>query len=426
MSAPAPGDPNEPADALQREVDSISPDDPDAAVLLADLLISRALSAGASDIHIHPLAQGALARFRIDGRIQPSTRIPPSLAGPVVTRLKVMAHLVVFQRSLPQDGRIEWNPDGEAPGSEAAAGMTLRVAFLPTLHGEDVVIRLPESDPHVLSLDALGMEPAALDRVRRLLDLEQGTLLLTGPGGCGKTTTLYAMLRAIHTRRGHSTHILTLEDPVEQDLEFAGQVPIRPDQGLHWAAGLRSVLRHDPNVILIGEIRDRETAEIAVQAGLTGHLVLSTVHSGRAVGVLVRLLHMNIEPFLVASSVTGTLAQRLVPRLCKACRTEVEPSPELSRQLGLGDSAVLWTAPGCSQCGGTGIRGRVALFELLVLDAPLREAVMNRSPESTLQRLAFPRGDRLLADAVAKARDSLVSLADLERLAATVRIEYPE
>lgn len=422
--------------ALQREVGAVDPADPDAAVVLADLLITRALHYRASDIHLHPLAEGALTRFRIDGRVHLAARIPAALASPVITRLKVMAKLVVFQRALPQDGRIQWQPgSASAPekkpasatpvaGSAAAADrpITLRVAFLPTLHGEDVVVRLPESTRgEALRLDALGMDDTTLRRTRSLLDLDQGTFLLTGPGGSGKTTTIYALLRAIHEKRGHSSHILTLEDPIEQDLEFAGQVPIRPDQGLDWATALRSVLRHDPNVILIGEIRDRETAEIAVHAGLTGHLVISTVHSGRAVGVLTRLLHMDIEPFLVASSVTCAMAQRLVRRLCPACRREVRPDAELLRRLALAESGdtVFYAADGCAQCDSTGGRGRVGLFELLVLDAPFREAVMTRAPESRLQALAFPNGDPLLADATQKARAGLIGVEDLRRIAAS-------
>jgi type II secretory ATPase GspE/PulE/Tfp pilus assembly ATPase PilB-like protein len=259
-------------------------------------------------------------------------------------------------------------------------------------------------------------------QVRRILQLEQGTFLLTGPSSSGKTTTIYALLRALHEDRGEATHILTLEDPIEQALDFAGQVPIRPDQGLDWPTALRSVLRHDPNVILIGEIRDRETAEIAVQAGLTGHFVISTVHSGRAVGVLVRLVHMDVEPFLVASSVTATLAQRLVRRLCPECRVAVAPEPELQSQLGLTEEERLWTSRGCEACGSTGGQGRIGIFELLVVSPALREGVMNRRPEAALQSIGFPEGNALVADALEKARAGLIGMDELSRIAAATLV----
>ncbi len=404
-------------DAALQQID---PGDPDAAIQLADLLIGAALGAHASDIHIHPVAEGALVRFRIDGRLHVAARVPPVLAEPLVIRLKVMARLVVFQRSTPQDGRIDWSPESEPLHRKEVSGapVALRVAFLPTLHGEDVVVRLPETSRRPLTLDALGMSESTHRQVRRLLQLEQGTFLLTGPSSSGKTTTIYAILRALHRDRGEAAHILTLEDPIEQNLDFAGQVPIRPDQGLDWLTALRSVLRHDPNVILIGEIRDRETAEIAIQAGLTGHFVISTVHSGRAVGVLVRLVHMDVEPFLVASSVTATLAQRLVRRLCPECRVAVAPGPELQSQLGLNEGETLWTSRGCEACGSTGSQGRVGVFELLVVGPALREGVMNRRPEATLQSIGFPDGNALVADALEKARAGVIGMDELSRIAA--------
>jgi general secretion pathway protein E len=402
---------------LAREVAGVDPRNPDAAVILADRLIRRALDLRASDLHFHPQANALSVRIRVDGVLHPAARIPAELRELIITRLKVMAKLVVYQRQLPQDGRIHWTP--ETPGIAAPAGepVLLRVSFLPTLHGEDVVVRLPEGASAALELSSLGMAETTLRRLDRLLDLEQGVVLLTGPSGCGKTTTIYAMLRAIHQRRGNAAHTLTLEDPIEQDLAFAGQVSIRTDQGLGWTTALRSVLRQDPNVILIGEIRDRETAEIAIQAGLTGHLVISTVHSGRCVGVLVRMVQMDIEPFLVASAITATLAQRLVRRLCPACRRHTPAPREAVVHFGLAEDEVLWSAPGCPECGGTGGRGRIGIFELLVLDTAVRERVMRRASESELQAAAFGARDALLADALEKARAGLIAADTLARLA---------
>ncbi len=419
-SAPPPG-----AGLLQGEVDAMDLGHPDAAVRLADLFFTRAVALRASDIHIHPRAGDLSVRFRVDGRLSPAATLPPSLAPLLITRLKVMAKLAVFQRALPQDGRIDWvqpsSPSdarlapGGAPG--AAGALPIRVSFLPTLHGESVVARLPETQASLLSLESLGMARETLCAVRQQLSLEQGAILLTGPSSSGKTTTIYAMLSEIHQTRGHAAHILTLEDPVERELPFAGQTPIRAELGLGWAEGLRAIVRQDPNVIMIGEIRDPETARIAIQAGLTGHLVISTVHSGRAVGVLVRLIHMQIEPFLVASSVTAALAQRLARRLCPACRRPAspDPGPQWRRHMGLPLDFPLWTAPGCPECGGMGARGRIGIFELARMTPALGELVLARSSQEQLQRAAFPGGGALLACALARAREGAIGYEELPR-----------
>jgi len=448
---------------FQADADAVDPKNPDAAVILADWLIARALALRASDIHLHPRARDLLVRFRVDGRLLIAALVPSALGDPLVTRLKVMARLVVYQRTSPQDGRIDWRTEtasrtlleklgleqtAESSGSGSLA-TALRASFLPTLHGEDVVIRLPESAAAPLELAGLGMSGPTIERVRGLLALEQGTILLTGPSSSGKTTTIYAMLREIHALRGDAAHVLTIEDPIEQDLPFAGQVTVRADQGLGWTAALRSVLRQDPNVILIGEIRDRETAEIAIQAGMTGHLVISTIHSGRAAGVLVRLIHMNVEPFLVASSVTAVLAERLARRACPSCRKPAPPDalPEIVERLkktipanaaagssggslseggahkNSGGAPGFVTAPGCAQCAGTGSRGRTGLFELLAVTPEIRELVLARATEAALQQKAYPGGgDALLSDALAQAAQGYISIEELARLSAALHI----
>jgi general secretion pathway protein E len=395
-------------DAVQAVVDAV-PRDADRAVRVVDALLHEALAHEASDLHLESRRDGLLAKMRLDGRMHVAAWLGLELRDPVLTRLKVMARLVIYQSLAPQDGRFEVQWDG--------APTDCRVAFLPTLHGEKVVVRLHTRRRATMALGDLGMSAGLQERVGALLQQSQGAIFLTGPSSSGKTTTIYAMLRELGRLRGDAANIVTLEDPIEADLETVSQTQVRPDQGMTFDQGLRTLLRQDPDVIMVGEVRDAPTAAIAVQAALTGHLVISTVHSGRASGVFARLLNMGIEPFLVASAVRAVVAQRLVRRLCPECRVErmagntgTEDSGTGSAQTaGPGNSgtgsarhlgpclspnylpallagvARWWEPAGCPACDGMGFRGRTGLFELLENDEGVSDLVLARAPESRIR-----------------------------------------
>jgi type II secretory ATPase GspE/PulE/Tfp pilus assembly ATPase PilB-like protein len=292
----------------------------------------------------------------------------------------------------------------------------VRVSMLPTLHGEKAVLRLFDPSRRLLDLDELGMSGAIRDRWRALLEQPQGLLLLTGPSNHGKTTTMYASLSHLHASRRDLSNLCTVEDPVEYDLRVINQTQVNNTAGLTFAAGLRTVLRQDPEVIMIGEIRDEETADIAVRAGLTGHLILSSVHAPSAAGVFARLVDLGVAPFLVSSSVSGVLAQRLVRRLCTECRQPAEPTPVQVRQLGLEGVQGEWARPGgCERCGGTGYRGRTGVFQLVVVDEAVREAVVEGRTTGEIDRL-IGSGSSLRCDALSKAAEGITSLDEIARV----------
>lgn len=364
------------------------------AVEIVDYLLRDSLKRGASDLHIECKRDEVLVKMRLDGRLYIACRLESEIRGLILTRLKVMAKLVIYQHLTPQDGRIEI--------TEAERTYSCRVAFLPTLHGEKVVIRLPESRQAEMELIDLGMGDKMLGAIERQLKRSFGTILLTGPSSSGKTTTIYAMLKAIYRLRGEAANIMTLEDPIEADLGIVSQTQVRADQGLTFEQGLRSILRQDPEVIMIGEIRDAVTAHIAMQAGLTGHLVISTIHSGRASGVFARLLHIGIEPFLIASAVSAVIAQRLVRRLCPKCKIErnTGQSAPLASPF---DKIVKWCEPGgCPACEETGFRGRTGAFELLEMTERLRDMILTRQAESVIRELLHESGNTLERDLIAK------------------------
>ncbi|HUT23615.1 MAG TPA: GspE/PulE family protein, partial [Sumerlaeia bacterium] len=382
--------------SVQPLLDAV-PHDENRAVRVVDLLLREALRRAASDLHLECKRDVVLAKLRVDGQLHLAARIDRSMRDSLLTRLKVMAELVIYQTMTPQDGRIEIEWEG--------GQIQCRVAFLPTLHGEKVVVRLPERSQAEMELSDLGMGHEMLERVEQLVRRSQGAIFLTGPSSSGKTTTIYAMLKAIWRLRGEAANIATLEDPIEADLGVVSQTQVRPHQGMTFEQGLRTLLRQDPDVMMIGEVRDATTAQIAVQAALTGHLVISTVHSGRASGVFVRLVNMGVEPFLVASSVMAVIAQRLVRRLCPECRKMATgPSPlleELDRW---------WEPQGCAACDNIGYRGRVGVFEMLEVDEAIRELVMARAPESRFHDLLREIGAGDLAqDAAAKVAAGMTS-----------------
>jgi general secretion pathway protein E len=373
------------------------------AIDMVNLLLNEGLRRGASDVHLECKRECMLVKFRLDGRLHVAAHLGLALKPLLLTRLKVMAQLVIYQTMTPQDGRIEWPWEGRP--------LQLRVAFLPTLHGEKVVIRLPERQQAEMELTGLGMEDTLRTRVEKLLRRSQGAIFLTGPSSSGKTTTIYAMLKAIWKLRGEASNIATLEDPIEADLGVVSQTQVQAEQGMTFEQGLRTLLRQDPDVLMIGEVRDAVSAQIAVQAALTGHLVISTLHSGRASGVFTRLLNMGVEPYLVASAVTAALAQRLVRSLCPACKKEMALTAGQETLPVPFDQLQHWQSPvGCAACDGLGYRGRSGIFEMLEVDEEMRDLVLARAPESRLRALLVERGEPDLAmDAARKVAQGVTS-----------------
>ena len=348
-----------------------------------NLLVREAYDAGASDIHLESGREGLSARFRLDGVLAPAPEAPAELHQAVVSRIKLLAELDIAERRRPQDGRIRVRLESRE--------LDLRVSTIPTMFGESVVLRLLDRGGRPVGLDELGMPEGVLERMRRLAARSHGMLLVTGPTGSGKTTTLYS---ALALRDALAEKIITVEDPVEYQLAGIAQVPVHRQAGVTFAAALRSILRQDPDVIMVGEMRDPETAEIAVQAAMTGHLVFSTLHTNDAVGAIPRLLDLGVPDYLVAATVDGVLAQRLVRRLCPECRTEYAPRPEAVARLAAGATPPerFVRGAGCPACRGTGFRGRLGIFELVEIDDGLREALVRRASRSELRELALAAG----------------------------------
>ena len=355
-------------------------------IRLVRRLLLEALDARASDVHIEGYADALRVRYRIDGVLQEAPSPPARLMPAVINRLKILAELDIAERRSPQDGRIRLTLRDRA--------VDVRVATLPTLHGESVVLRLLDADRGRAALAELGMADDTRADFVRAIGRPHGIVLATGPTGSGKTTTLYAAVDHIRTGR---EKILTVEDPVEYELVGVPQVPVHERSGVTFATALRALLRQDPDVMLIGEIRDAETAEIATQAALTGHLVLSTLHTNDAAGALTRLLDLGVAPFLVTSTVEAVLAQRLVRTVCAGCRARI-PVDAWPAELGEPAPPVVWRGAGCAACRGTGYRGRTGIYELLVMHADLRAEVLQRRGDDTLRRVAAARGMRTLRD----------------------------
>ncbi|MCA1661155.1 MAG: Flp pilus assembly complex ATPase component TadA [Novosphingobium sp.] len=355
------------------------------AIRLINGLIAEGLRQGASDLHIEPYEQALVVRMRVDGVLQEKLRMPPHVAPVLVSRIKVMARLDIAERRVPQDGRIGLSLGGKL--------VDVRVSTLPSRAGERVVLRLLDKDNAGLDLAHLGLDERTAAVLRRALAEPNGILLVTGPTGSGKTTTLYAALRQLNDGQ---RNILTVEDPVEYAVDGVGQTQVNPKVGLSFAAGLRAILRQDPDVVMVGEIRDRETAEIAVQASLTGHLVLSTVHTNDAPGAITRMRDMGVEPFLLASTLRAVIAQRLVRRLCKACRVEKEIEPALADLLGIDQGAKVAGARGCAQCGQSGYTGRIGVFEAVRVDDAVRRMIHDNAEEAAIAKHAFAKAPSLL------------------------------
>lgn len=360
-------------------------------VRFVNLVLTQAIRDKASDIHFEPFEDEFKIRYRIDGALYEMAPPPKSLSVPIISRVKVIAALNIAERRLPQDGRIKITIAGRQ--------VDLRVSTLPTQFGESVVLRVLDQNATALKLETLGMTSEVFDGVNEIVQRPNGIFIVTGPTGSGKTTTLYSCLRIVNSP---DLKLLTAEDPVEYEIEGIMQVPINHSVGLTFGAALRSFLRQDPDVIMVGEIRDLETAQISIQASLTGHLVLSTLHTNDAPGAITRLVDMGVEPFLIASSIEGVLAQRLVRKICKKCRTAYEPSSTLLSQLGvnpvdIGDREFFY-GKGCDICNSTGYKGRMGIFEFLRITDGIRDMITSRAPSLVLRQKAIEQGMRTLRE----------------------------
>jgi general secretion pathway protein E len=378
-------------------------------------LISRALESRASDIHIEPFEHEVSVRYRIDGALR-AIGLPRGVSpAAIISRVKVMANLNIAERRLPQDGRIKLRVEGRE--------VDMRISTVPTLHGESVVLRLLDRGDVTLDFAALGFEGDTLQRFKQLLARPHGIVLVTGPTGSGKTTTLYAALSALNTP---DKKILTVEDPVEYQLNGINQIPVRPQIDLTFANALRAILRQDPDTIMIGEMRDVETARIAVQAALTGHKVFSTLHTNDAASSITRMQDMQVDDYLLTSTIDGVLAQRLVRCLCPHCRVPYQPSESLVRDLGLHrftkeEAPTLYRAGACSECDNSGYRGRTTILELMVMTEPLRRAVIARKDADTLHRIALDEGMiGMRADGLRKAVTGQTTIEEIERVTQSV------
>jgi type II secretory ATPase GspE/PulE/Tfp pilus assembly ATPase PilB-like protein len=360
--------PDSPPTGLQARLDALGRAGPERVVPAVDLVLEEAVRRAASDVHFEPTPAALEIRLRIDGVLRPVAALPRELAPNVIARLKVLADLLTYRVDIPQEGSIR-------PGGSARAG-DMRVSTFPTVHGEKAVVRVFHAAAELLDLEQLGLRPDIHEALVRLLHERSGAVFLTGPSGSGKTTTIYACLRRL-AREGAGRHIVTIEDPVERWVEGVSQSQARPGTEFDFARGLRSLVRQDPEVIMVGEIRDRETAAVATEAALTGHLVFSTLHAGSACGVVGRLLEMGVEPYLLTSGIKGILNQRLLRRLCENCRRPAGPT---------------WTAVGCDSCLGTGYRGRFLIAELLVPDAALRRAILAKADTDALEAVEAESG----------------------------------
>ena len=352
-------------------------------IRLVNSVLFQAVRQRASDIHFESFERGLVIRYRIDGVLYPVLTPPKRLQSSIIARLKIMAGLNIAEKRLPQDGRFAIRTAGK--------DVDLRVSVLPTSHGERVVLRLLEKENRLLNLTEMGFSAERLSSIQQLIQLAHGIILVTGPTGSGKTTTLYAALSQINAP---DKNIITVEDPVEYQLLGIGQMQVNPKINLTFAAGLRSILRQDPDVIMIGEIRDRETAEIAIHASLTGHLVFSTLHTNDAASAATRLIDMGIEPFLVASSVMAVLAQRLLRQICPDCKQSYKPAAEELSRLGLDSkgSYTFYRGAGCPSCSQTGYRGRTGIYELLVLDDEVRRLIGAKADSSAIKQAAIAKG----------------------------------
>lgn len=380
-------------------------------VKLVDYIIIKAVDEKASDIHIEPVEEGLRIRYRVDGLLREGLKLPPKARKTLISRLKILSSMDIAEKRKPQDGRFQIKYRNYE--------VDLRVSTMPNIFGEKMVIRLLDKSSNLLKIDQLGFRENNFRLFNNILKYSCGMLLVTGPTGCGKTTTLYAALNEINTRE---KNIVTIEDPVEYVLEGINQTQVHPKAGLTFALGLRSILRQDPDVIMVGEIRDTETAAIAVRAATTGHLVLSTLHTNDAAGALTRLIHMDIEPFLVTSSVLGVVAQRLVRLICPRCKKSYElagDAPERSF-MGVGPNVplALYHGEGCAYCEQTGYRGRTGIYEVLMISKKVKELVVGKRSSDEIKEQAVREGMiTLKEDGLKMALEGVTTIHEVMRVA---------
>lgn len=376
---------------LPETQDLLDSEDEAPIIRLINTLLFQAVKERASDIHIDPLERELSVRFRIDGVLYEIMKPPKKAQASISSRIKIMAELDIAEKRVPQDGRIKIKIGGR--------DVDIRVSILPTTHGEKIVMRLLDTSKVLLDLGDLGFGKKHLSTMQQVLSLNHGIFLVTGPTGCGKTTTLYACLSKINSRE---LNIITVEDPVEIQLPGIGQIQVNPKVDLTFASGLRSILRQDPDVIMVGEIRDLETAEIAIQASLTGHLVFSTLHTNDAISAVTRLVDQGVEPFLVSSSLVAVMAQRLVRVACSECKESYKPSPQELGNIGITEAqaakTTFYRATGCAACSSTGYLGRAGIYEILPIDAVLRNLILKSADAATLKKAAISRGMKTLRD----------------------------
>lgn len=379
-------------------------------IKLVNLILFEAVKGRASDVHVQPYEDRLVVRMRIDGVLCDAFDVPKGLQEEVVSRIKVLGHMNIAEKRLPQDGR--------ATVQMGDRMVDLRIASLPTSYGERVVLRVLDKSARLYTLAQLGMEPREMAAFRELIGLEHGMILVTGPTGSGKSTTLYAALQEINTK---DRNVLTLEDPIEYQLEGISQTQINEKKGMTFARGLRNVLRQDPDIIMVGEIRDQETAVMAIQSALTGHLVFSTLHTNDAASAVTRLLDLGIEPYLVASSLTAVLAQRLVRRVCPQCAAPQPPSAVDLQQLGISRSELgveqVWRGKGCPACRLSGFRERLGIYELLLVDDAIRTRIQGRANATEIRDAAVEKGMRLLReDGLMKIRSGATTIDEVNRV----------
>jgi len=375
-------------------------------VKLVDLIIKQAIEDRASDIHVEPFENRISIRYRIDGILYEISPPSPHLLLPLVSRIKILSRLDIAEKRLPQDGGFVVRLKDRI--------IDMRVSIIPTVYGEKVVIRILDRQGTPLDLMQLGVEPKDVEKFRTVIKSPYGLVFLTGPTGSGKTTTLYAALNEI---KSPDKNIITIEDPVEYHLDGVNQVQARPSIGLTFANGLRAFLRQDPDVVMVGEVRDLETARICVQASLTGHLVLSTLHTNDAVGAIGRLIDIGVEPYLLVHSLRLVVAQRLLRRLCIHCRTPYEPSPQLVLQLNLEEGSVIYKSKGCEKCNHSGYRGRVAICEVLLVTDDVRAAINQRVPLHEVEVMARKRGmNTLFESGMKKVKEGITSIEETMRM----------
>src|SRR2546425_561024 len=393
------------------DLDRLAHDSEDAPVVkIVNLILAQAVKEKASDIHVEPFQNTLKLRYRIDGELIPAESPPKALQLAITSRIKILAGLNIAERRIPQDGRFRIRVLGKE--------IDLRISILPTAHGEKIVIRILDKASLSGSIDQMGMDQDTLSKFKKAIDAPHGMILVTGPTGSGKTTTLYSVL---HELNSPEYNIVTVEDPIEYELAGINQVAVRGDIGLDFASALRSILRQDPDIVMVGEIRDNETADIAVKAALTGHQVLSTLHTNDAAGAITRLDDMGIEPFLISSSILMTCAQRLVRKICTNCREEFMPEPEIFTRLGIEPKAetVFYRGSGCDRCKGRGYLGRLAIIEALTVTEAIRRLIMKRASAAVIKNQAVTEGMKTLRmTGIDKALEGQTTLEEVLRVAA--------